>query len=95
MSVNQFKAPQNKWQVTYTKRVARLKLLIDCGAPPIIIGSEAQLVVKCFRYNLRDRWHDWYIWRCPLWIMWLTSAQYRRDVREMDKAEAEVDEGRK
>ena len=79
---NNFKNPQDKYKTLYEMRVKRLRKLIDLQAPVSIIGMEARMVSECFRYTLIDRIRRWHFNRCPNWLLWLTSKDYREVCRE-------------
>jgi hypothetical protein len=75
---SKLKEPQEQWRRMYQNRLDRFLKLVKLNAPPTIIANEAKLISNCFHQSLSSRLGDWYVKRCPRWILWLTSGEYRK-----------------
>jgi hypothetical protein len=68
----------------YQQRRDRLRRLIEIDAPLALIALEVRSVARCFRWTIMDRLRDWYYRRAPLWLLWITSSDYRGVCRDME-----------
>jgi len=69
----------------YENRRDRLRKLIDLNAPDSIICAEARMVTECFQYGINERLNRWAMHRCPHWIWWICSSEYRQICKDQNR----------
>ena len=64
------------------QRRARLKRLLDIKAPDMVIATECELFLRCYKKSWKRTWHEWKFVHFPNWLMWLTDSEWRKMTKE-------------